>query len=139
MYQVMLSSPTLPAPRHDFLNTFSSITVGPLTLTKPEVTLKDWFGRAFRGSDTEPDHIRTEEPEAVDMEVINLQPHVAPIYKITGTPTSYRNTLTNLTDRKDEKWANVRTAEDEGCSWVLLLDALQTQLSTSRVIEFLFQ
>ena len=31
-----------------------------------------------------------------------------------------------------EKWANVHTAEDEGCSWVPLLDALQGQEKASR-------
>ncbi|KAH8880956.1 hypothetical protein GQ53DRAFT_812937 [Thozetella sp. PMI_491] len=109
------------------------ITVGPLTLTKPELTLKTIVNRVLRGPEPEPEPVSTIEPEAVDLEVIKLQRHVAPIYKITGTPTSYKHTLTNLTDRKDEKWANVHTAEDEGCSWVLLLDALQGQERASRL------
>lgn len=65
------------------------------------------------------------------MEVIDIQKHVEPIYKITGTETSFKYTMTNYGD-ENEKWANVHTAEDEGCSWVLLLDALQEQEKTSR-------
>lgn len=109
-----------------------SITVGPLTLTKPETTMRDWARRVMKGSDVEPDPVRTFEPDAIPMEVINLQPHVAPIYKITGTATSCKNTMTTFTKEKDEKWANVHTAEDEGCSWILLLDALQGQERLSR-------
>lgn len=65
------------------------------------------------------------------MEVIKIQKHVEPIYKITGTESSCRHTLTKYIN-ENEKWANVHTAEDEGCSWVLLLDALQGQEKASR-------
>jgi hypothetical protein len=96
------------------------------------LTFREWVRRAFQTSDVEPEKVKTEEPKAVGLEVIKLQRHVAPIYKITGTPTSYKNTMTNFTSAQDEKWANVHTAEDEGCSWVLLLDALQGQERVSR-------
>lgn len=65
------------------------------------------------------------------MEVIEIQKHVQPIYKITGTESSCKHTMTKFS-HGDEKWANVHTAEDEGCSWVLLLDALQSQEKVSR-------
>lgn len=65
------------------------------------------------------------------MEVIEIQKHVQPIYKITGTESSCKHTMTKFSN-EDEKWANVHTAEDEGCSWVLLLDALQGQEKVSR-------
>jgi hypothetical protein len=65
------------------------------------------------------------------MEIIELQKHMHPIYKITGTETSCELTMTKYID-ENEKWANVHTAEDEGCSWVLLLDALQGQEKSSR-------
>ena len=94
--------------------------------------MREFIARILRASEPEQEVINTEEPDAVELEVINLQPHVAPIYKITGTPSSYKHTMTNFKDRKDEKWANVHTAEDEGCSWVLLLDALQAQERISR-------
>lgn len=108
------------------------ITVGPLTLTKPETTFREWARRVVGASEPEPEPVATVEEKAVPLEVIKLQPHVAPIYKITGTQTSYRNTMVNYTNRRDEKWANVHTAEDEGCSWILLLDALQAQERISR-------
>jgi hypothetical protein len=65
------------------------------------------------------------------MEVIEIQKHFQPIYKITGTESSCKHTMTKFSN-EDEKWANVHTAEDEGCSWVLLLDALQGQEKASR-------
>lgn len=65
------------------------------------------------------------------MEVIEIQKHVQPIYKISGTETSCKYTMTEFSN-DDEKWANVHTAEDEGCSWVLLLNALQAQEKASR-------
>lgn len=65
------------------------------------------------------------------MEVIEIQKHVHPIYKITGTESSHKHTMTKYSNDED-KWANVHTAEDEGCSWVLLLDALQGQEKASR-------
>jgi hypothetical protein len=108
------------------------ITVGPLTLTKPKLTLRERVRRIFQNTEDEPEKVKTEEQKAVGLEVIKLQRHVAPIYKITGTPTSYKNTMTSFTKAQDEKWANVHTAEDEGCSWVLLLDALQGQERISR-------
>ena len=49
------------------------------------------------------------------MEVIEIQEHVQPIYKITGTESSCKHTMTKFSN-DDEKWANVHTAEDEGCS-----------------------
>jgi hypothetical protein len=103
-----------------------------LTLTKPELTFTERVRRVFQNTDVEPEKVKTEEPKAIGLEVIQLQRHVAPIYKITGTTTSYKNTMTNFTSAQDEKWANVHTAEDEGCSWVLLLDALQGQEKASR-------
>jgi hypothetical protein len=92
--------------------------VGPLTRTKPESTFWDTL-------------LQTIEPDAEAMEVIELQKHIHPIYKITGTKTSCAHTMTRYHE-VDEKWANVHTAEDEGCSWVLLLDALQGQEKFSR-------
>ncbi len=65
------------------------------------------------------------------MEVIEIQEHVQPIYKITGTESSCKHTMTKFSN-DEEKWANVHTAEDEGCSWVLLLNALQGQEKASR-------
>ncbi len=64
------------------------------------------------------------------MEVIHLQPHVAPIYKITGTPASYQGTIT---DYNTSELENRATLEGGACSWVLLLDALQEQGRVSRI------
>ena len=73
------------------------------------------------------------DPKAIRAkEVIKVHSHVAPIYKITGTRTSCENTMTEYIEDVDEKWARVHTAEDEGCSWILLLDALQGQERVSR-------
>jgi hypothetical protein len=98
---------------------------------KPKTKLLDRF---FRNSDAELDkeNGKTYQEKAVPMEVIEIQKHVQPIYKITGTESSCKHTMTKFSN-KDEKWANVHTAEDEGCSWVLLLDALQGQEKASRV------
>lgn len=106
------------------------ITIGPLTKLKPKVQLLDRFRRS---SDAEPDgkDSQTFQDRAIPMEVIEIQKHVQPIYKITGTKNSCKHTMTKFSNR-DEKWANVHTAEDEGCSWVLLLDALQGQEKASR-------
>ena len=97
---------------------------------KPKVKLLDRFRRS---SDAEPDgkDSKTFQDKAIPMEVIEIQKHVQPIYKITGTKNSCKHTMTKFSNR-DEKWANVHTAEDEGCSWVLLLDALQGQEKASR-------
>lgn len=65
------------------------------------------------------------------MEVIEIQKHFHPIYKITGTESSCKHTLAKFSN-DEEKWTNVHTAEDEGCSWVLLLDAVQGQEKASR-------
>ena len=109
------------------------ITVGPLTKTKPRLTFRDRV-RIFRqNSDTQraSQNNKTVQAEAIPLEVIEIHEHVEPIYKITGTETSCKHTLTKFIN-EDEKWANVHTAEDEGCSWVLLLDALQAQEKASR-------
>jgi hypothetical protein len=68
---------------------------------------------------------------SIAMEVIDIQKHVEPIYKITGTETSCAHTLTEF-NNKGNVWANVRTAKDERCSGVLLLEALQGQEKASR-------
>lgn len=102
--------------------------MGPLTLTKPKLSLLDVIRQQ---GDVDSKEVKSIEKEAIAMEIINLQRHVSPIYKITGTERSYENTMTRYIG-KDDKWANVHTAEDEGCSWVLLLDALQGQEKTSR-------
>jgi hypothetical protein len=106
------------------------ITVGPLTKVKPKTKLLDRFRR---NSDVElgKENGKTFQEKAVPMEVIEIQKHVQPIYKITGTESSCKHTMTKFSNG-DEKWANVHTAEDEGCSWVLLLDALQGQEKMSR-------
>jgi hypothetical protein len=99
---------------------------------KPKETFMSAIYRSFRGSKPNPGPFKPLDPKAKYQEVIEIQPHVEPIYKITGTVNSYKKTLTSLSGREDSIWANVHTAEDEGCSWVLLLDALQKQERTSR-------
>jgi hypothetical protein len=99
--------------------------VGPLTRTKPESTLWDTI---FKKNVTK---MYSDDVKPEDMEVIEHHKHIHPIYKITGTKTSCELTMTRYSE-VDEKWANVHTAEDEGCSWVLLLDALQGQEKSSR-------
>lgn len=108
----------------------NSITVGPLTRTKPQVSFLDTI---IRRNIEKPykENVKVEDEDAVPLEVIEMQRHVEPIYKITGTETSCENTRTHHSNEK-EKWANIHTAEDEGCSWVLLLDALQGQEKISR-------
>jgi hypothetical protein len=97
---------------------------------KPKAKLLDRF---WQVSNTESDkeNSKTYQEKAIPLEVIEIQKHVQPIYKITGTESSCKHTMTKFSNR-DEKWANVHTAEDEGCSWVLLLDALQGQEKASR-------
>ena len=97
---------------------------------KPRAKLIDI---SWRKSDTESakESSKTYQDKAIPMEVIEIQKHFHPIYKITGTESSCKHTLTKFSN-DEEKWANVHTAEDEGCSWVLLLDALQGQEKASR-------
>jgi hypothetical protein len=104
--------------------------VGPLTRTKPEPT---FWNKIFKKNVTKmySDDVKPFEVKAEEMEVVELQKHVHPIYKITGTKTSCEFTMTKYNE-VEEKWANVHTAEDEGCSWVLFLDALQGQEKSSR-------
>jgi len=78
----------------------------------------------------EPGPVRTLEPAAVPMEVVNLQPHMAPIYKITGSPTSYENAMANNMTKSIDS-ASIRRG-DLGCSWLALLDALNDQERISR-------
>lgn len=111
-------------------NLLNSITVGPLTKTKPELTFLDRLWSASTSEPAQEDN-RTFQEEAKHLEVIEIQKHVHPIYKITGTETSCKHTMTKFSNDND-KWASVHTAEDEGCSWVLLLDALQGQERASR-------
>ena len=108
-----------------------SITVGPLTRTRPE---KRYWDTVFGRKPTKKylDNVKTLEPAAETMDVIELDKHMHPIYKITGTKESCEYTMTKFHET-EEKWANVHTAEDEGCSWVLLLDALQGQEKSSRI------
>ncbi|EHL00252.1 hypothetical protein M7I_3742 [Glarea lozoyensis 74030] len=122
-YQVFFEVPV-------FYTANPGITVGPLTRTKPESTFWDTLFQNNQ-KETYSENVKTLEPEAEAMEVIELQKHIHPIYKITGTKTSCAHTMTKYHE-VDEKWANVHTAEDEGCSWVLLLDALQGQEKSSR-------
>jgi hypothetical protein len=97
---------------------------------KPKAKLLDRF---WQVSNTESDkeNSKTYQDKAIPLEVIEIQEHVQPIYKITGTESSCKHTMTKFSN-EEEKWANVHTAEDEGCSWVLLLDALQGQEKASR-------
>jgi hypothetical protein len=71
--------------------------------------------------------------EMVGEEVIKVNPKMSPIYKITGTPESCKHTMASafLQDIHAPQ-ANVLTAEDEGCTWIFLLDALQQQERRSR-------
>ncbi len=58
---------------------------------------------------------------------------MSPIYKITGSLESCKHTMASMFLQDDELGPNnVLTAEDEGCSWIFLLDALQTQERVSR-------
>jgi hypothetical protein len=74
---------------------------------------------------------KTFENKAIAMEVIELQKHFLPIYKITGTEESYKHTIAPVGNR-DEIRANAYMTPDEGCSWLLLLKALQEQERVSR-------
>jgi hypothetical protein len=98
---------------------------------KPKDKLVDRFWPKRPNTESEKENSKPIQERAIPMEVINIQKHVQTIYKITGTETSCQQTLTKYTTG-NEKWANVHTAEDEGCSWVLLLDALQAQEQVSR-------
>jgi hypothetical protein len=97
---------------------------------KPKPKLLDRFWRV-PSAESDKENSKTYQEKAIPMEVIEIQEHVQPIYKITGTESSCKHTMTKFSNEK-EKWANVHTAEDEGCSWVLLLDALQGQEKASR-------
>jgi hypothetical protein len=90
---------------------------------KPKAKLLDRFRRA-PSAESDEENSKTYQEKAIPMEVIEIQEHVQPIYKITGTERSCKHTMTKFSN-DEEKWANIHTAEDEGCSWVLLLDALQ--------------
>jgi hypothetical protein len=98
---------------------------------KPKDKFLDRFWPKSSSTESEKENNKPIQERAIPMEVIDIQKHVQTIYKITGTETSCKQTLTQYTTG-NEKWANVHTAEDEGCSWVLLLDALQAQEQVSR-------
>ena len=83
--------------------------------------------RILRGQNVTRNQISSIDPRATKLEVINLQPHCAPIYKITGTPSSCENTLTSHSGREVDTWVNVPIPGYRGCSWVYLIDALQAQ------------
>lgn len=104
--------------------------MGPLTRLKPRAKLLDRF-RPNPDAKHDPEQNKTFQDKAIPKVVIEIQKHVEPIYKITGTEESYRETMTRFSNG-DEKWANIHTAEDEGCSWTLLLDAMQGQEKASR-------
>jgi len=97
---------------------------------KPKAKLLDRF-RRVPSAESDKENSKSYQEKAIPMEVIEIQEHVQPIYKITGTESSCKHTMTKFSN-DEEKWANVHTAEDEGCSWVLLLDALQGQEKASR-------
>ncbi|KAH8896721.1 hypothetical protein GQ53DRAFT_838246 [Thozetella sp. PMI_491] len=104
------------------------ITVGPLTSSKQAAAPKGRAHRLLPAPIAEPRHIRAVDPEATTLEVINLQQHIAPIYKITGTPSSYQQTLLSP---EVGVWEYDLT-QDKGCSWLLLLYAMQEQEKMSR-------
>lgn len=124
-YQIFFEVPVFYTAR-------PSITVGPLTRLKPSPK-KRWFDRFRSPPPPEPQNKSdaTYQDIAIPMEEINIQKHVQPIYKITGSETSHKLTMTRFSNTT-EKWANVHTADDEGCSWTYLLDALQGQEKESR-------
>ncbi|CAG8962235.1 hypothetical protein HYFRA_00005288 [Hymenoscyphus fraxineus] len=98
-------------------------TKGPLTRTKPEVSFLDriWSRKTNTTNAAQ---------DLEDLEVIEVEEHVHPIFKITGTESSCQLTMTPFSN-DEEPWA-VHTADDEGCSWIFLLDALQEQERLSR-------
>ncbi|KAG9231388.1 hypothetical protein BJ875DRAFT_487070 [Amylocarpus encephaloides] len=106
------------------------VAVGPITVPRPRKRFLQRLGQLFREEIQQPTPKHTKE-EIIAMEKVTVNRHVAPIYKVTGTDKSFELTMTKLAE-EDEKYARIHTAEDEGCSWVTLLDALQGQERASR-------
>jgi hypothetical protein len=98
---------------------------------KPKTTFWNRFDSNWN-VESDHDYVSAIEKKAIDMEVITLREHVKPIYKITGTDTSYESTMT-LQD--GGKWATTPSQGYEHCSWLVLLRALQGQEKTSREWE----
>ncbi|KAH8805314.1 hypothetical protein F5884DRAFT_823062 [Xylogone sp. PMI_703] len=121
-YQVFYEAPI-------FFTAPSGITVGPLTRRKPKVKLRDLFWRDY---DNEKSLVnsRAIQQRAIAMEVIEIQKHVLTIYKITGTENSCKHTMTPM---NNEGKIGLDYMQDEGCSWLLLLEALQEQERESRI------
>jgi hypothetical protein len=81
---------------------------------KPKDKFLDRFWPKSSSTESEKENNKPIQERAIPMEVIDIQKHVQTIYKITGTETSCKQTLTQYTTG-NEKWANVHTAEDSRC------------------------
>lgn len=79
----------------------SRITVGPLTKLKPKAKLLDRFWRV-PSVESDKENSKTYQEKAIPMEVIEIQEHVQPIYKITGTESSCKHTMTKFSNDEEK-------------------------------------
>lgn len=95
---------------------------------QPQATFRDRF-HLNNNLESDEKLLSIIQVEVIDMEEVSIHEHIEPIYKITGTETSCKNTLTKL---DSGKWAQTNSLTYERCSWVDLLSAMQVQEKTSR-------